>query len=414
MKSPTTPIRSLLLACSVLLLSQSFFAQKGKKTNEKEIINITFEGAADDLSELNGIDAAGSAISSPTEIKADLFSKSVNGDIGIPANIYGSEEPTTENGGNVYAGIVAFRPGKLAGERSYITIQLMQGKESVTLKKGLTYCVEYSLSLAESSKFACNNMAAYFSKDKPANGEAGAIYMSGDHVMKSTVNKVYNGFFNWEKVCNIYTAKGDEKYLTIGNFDLNDKTTYQAVKKPKDAEADPLTHAYYYIDNIIVRLVDNSTECACYNVKPPKIEDSFSDLVYEKTPQIDDKMSIDKKIAAQTIYFRQGKASLTENARENLDFIVAQMNADQKLKVEIIGHNNTLEIKAGEENEVYLDMDRKRVAIGVKYLTKNGIDESRLIKTFKTDTTPSIEIDEDDDPEVKDAKNRRIEFKVSL
>ena len=59
-------------------------------------------------------------------------------------------------------------------------------------------------------------------------------------------------------------------------------------------------------------------------------------------------------------------------------------------------------------------MDRKRVAIAVKYLTNNGIDESRLIKTFKTDSTPSIEIDEDDDPEVKDAKNRRIEFKVSL
>jgi outer membrane protein OmpA-like peptidoglycan-associated protein len=125
-------------------------------------------------------------------------------------------------------------------------------------------------------------------------------------------------------------------------------------------------------------------------------------------------MSIDKKIAAQTIYFRQGKASLTENARENLDFIIAQMNADQKLRVEIIGHNNALEIKAGEENEVYLDMDRKRVAIAVKYITNNGIDESRLIKTFKTDSTPSIEIDEDDDPEVKDAKNRRIEFKVSL
>jgi outer membrane protein OmpA-like peptidoglycan-associated protein len=238
--------------------------------------------------------------------------------------------------------------------------------------------------------------------------------MSGDHVMKSTVNKVYNGFYNWEKVCNIYTAKGDEKYLTIGNFDLNDKTTYQAVKKPKDAEADPITHAYYYIDNIIIRLVDNSTECACYNSKPPKIEDSFSDLVFEKTPQIDDKMSSDKKIAAQTIYFRQGKASLTENARDNLDFIIAQMNADPKIIVEIIGHNNALEIKAGEENEAYTDMDRKRVAIAVKYMTNNGIDESRLKLSYKADTIPSTEIDEDDDPEVKDAKNRRIEFKVLL
>jgi OmpA-OmpF porin, OOP family len=414
MKLQTTPIRSLLLACSVLVLTQGAFAQKSKKTNEKEIINITFEGASEDLSELNGIDAAGKGISSPTEIKADLFSKSATGDIGIPSNLYGSEEPTTENGGSVYAGIVAFKPGKLAGERSYITIQLMQGKEPVTLKKGLTYCVEYSLSLAESSKFACNNMGVYFSKDNPGNGEAGAIYMSGDHVMKSTVNKVYNGFFNWEKVCNVYTAKGDEKFITIGNFDLNDKTTTQAVKKPKDAEADPLTHAYYYIDNIIVRLVDNTTECACYNVKPPKIEDSFSDLVFEKTPEINEKMTLDKKIAAQTIYFRQGKSSLTENARENLDFIVAQMNANPSLVIEITGHNDALEIKAGEENEAYTDMDRKRVAAGVKYLTNNGIAEERIVKSYKADTVPSIEIEEDDEADVKDAKNRRIEFRVKL
>ena len=115
------------------------------------------------------------------------------------------------------AGIVAYKPGKLAGERSYITIQLMQGKEPVTLKKGLTYCIEYSVSLSESSKFACNNLGAYLSKDAPGNGEAGAIYMAGDHVMKAQVNKVYNGFFGWEKVCNTYTAKGDEKYITIGN-----------------------------------------------------------------------------------------------------------------------------------------------------------------------------------------------------
>ena len=414
MKLQTTPIRSILVACSIVALSQGAFAQKGKKTNEKEIVNITFEGASEDLTELNGIDAAGKGISSPTELKADLFSKSGTGDIGIPVNIYGSEEPTTENGGNVYAGIVAYKPGKLAGERSYITIQLMQGKEPVTLKKGLTYCIEYAVSLSESSKFACNNLGAYLSKDAPGNGEPGAIYMAGDHVMKAQLNKVYNGFFGWEKVCNTYTAKGDEKFITIGNFDLNDKTQFQAVKKPKDAEADPLTHAYYYIDNIIVRLVDSPTECACFNAKPPKIEDGFSTLVFDKTPEINDKMNTEKKIAAQTIYFRAGKTSLTENARANLDFIIAQMNANPAMKLEVEGHNDGLEIKAGAENEDYLDMDRKRVAAAVKYLTNNGIAQERIVKSYKSDTMPSAEISEDDDQEVKDAKNRRVEFRVKL
>jgi hypothetical protein len=37
-----------------------------------------------------------------------------------------------------------------------------------------------------------------------------------------------------------------------------------------------------------------------------------------------------------------------------------------------------------------------------------------LVKTYKSDTTPSIEIDEDDEQDVKDAKNRRIEFRVKI
>ncbi len=412
MKFQTLTMRNLLIAFSALTLTLSAQAQKGKKTNEKEIINVTFEGASEDLSELGGIAEAGKGISSPTELQADLFTKNASGDIGVPTNVYGAEEPTTENGGNVYAGIVTYRPGKQAGERSYITIQLMQGKEQVTLKKGLTYCVEYAVSLSESSKFANNNLGVYFSKDMPANGEPGAIYMSGDHVMKAQLNKIYNGFFGWEKVCNTYTAKGDERYLTIGNFDRNENTQFQAVKKPKDAEADPLTHAYYYVDNIIVRLVDSPTECACFNAKPPKIEDQFSTLVYDKTPEINDKMSVELQIAAQTIYFRAGKASLSESAITNIDFIIEEMNADPSMKLEIIGHNDGLEIKAGEENEDYQDMDRKRVAMVVKYLVKNGIAEQRLIKTHKSDSVPCKEIVEDDDQEVKDAKNRRVEFSV--
>jgi flagellar motor protein MotB len=105
---------------------------------------------------------------------------------------------------------------------------------------------------------------------------------------------------------------------------------------------------------------------------------------------------------------------LTENARVNLDFIIAQMNANVALKIEVEGHNDGLEIKAGAENEDYLDMDRKRVAAAVKYLLNNGITEDRIVKSYKSDSVPSAEISEDDDPEVKDAKNRRVEFRVKL
>ncbi|MEN9972551.1 MAG: hypothetical protein RIS20_898 [Bacteroidota bacterium] len=404
---------SMALALVAVVSFSTSIAQKSKKTNEKEILKMTFEHVkGEDVTEINNIDIVEKGVSSPTELKADIFHKEGSGDVTIPTNIYGLEEPTSENGGNVYAGIVAYKPGKTAGERSYITIQLLKNDAPVTLKKGLTYCVEYSLSLSESSKFACNNLAAYFSKDKVGEGEPGAVYVSTDHVMKGQMNKVYNGFFGWEKVCNTYVAKGDEKYITIGNFDRNETTRFEAVKKPKESETDPLAHAYYYIDNIIIRLVDNVSECACYNARPPKIEDNFSTLIFDKEPEITDKMPLDKKIAANSIYFRQGKASLTESAKEHMDFVIQEMNANPALKIEISGNNDELEVKASKESEDYLDLDRKRVAIAVKYFVAQGIAEDRIVKKYNGTSVQSSEIVEDDEPDVKEAKNRRVEFSV--
>ncbi len=390
----------------------------------KQILSVSFEGA-NEITELQGISAL-EGVSSPTAIKADLFSKEASADVSIRSNIYGYEEPTDPMSGaekksdnkdnKVYAGIVAYKPGKLATERSYITIPL---DKSTKLVKGMTYCIEYAVSLSESSKFACNNLAVNFSYEEPKGDDP--IYASGDYVVKSAMNAIYNGYFGWDKVCNIYTAKGDERYLTIGNFDRNETTKIQAMKKPKDSEVEALAHAYYYVDNIIIRLVEidpktkepKKEQCACYFNRPPKIEESFSSLVYDKTPEVNEKMGIDKKIAAQTIYFRQGKYSITENAKTNLDFIVNQMNANPSLKIEIIGHNDSMENKAGEEDEKYKMMDSQRAMFVKSYIIKQGIDESRILQTIlMSDKVQSIEVAEDDDEETKFAKNRRVEFKV--
>jgi len=384
-------------------------------------IKIGFESAAKEVSELQTIELAGGEISSPTMIKADLFSKEASNDVGIPNNIYGTEETTAEGGENVYAGIVAYKPGKQAAERSYITIPIAK-KGKAGLTKGMTYCVEYSISLSESSKFACNNLGLYFTDKAPAAGESEALYADGDHLVKSAVNGIYNGYFGWDKVCNIYIAKGDEKFITIGNFDRNEKTLFQSMKKPKDSEVEALLHAYYYVDNIIIRQIEidpktkqpKLEQCECYNKRPPKVEDSFSTLVYDKTPEINEKMTLDKKIAAQTIYFRAGKTSLTENAVKNLDFIAAQLNANPSMTLEVIGHNDPLENKAGEENEKYKGMDLLRIKAVKDYLTGQGIDADRLFSVPMSDSVQSTEIAEDDDQETKDAKNRRVEFRVKL
>lgn len=401
-----------------LLLTTATFlnvanAQKGgKKVNEKEILYQDFEKTKKEVvTELGGI-ALAEGLSSPTEIKADLFMTEAGGDMGVPLNVYGTEAPNTDGGGQNYAGAVFYKPGKLAAERSYITVPIVKGTDQLTLKKGLKYCVEFSVSLAESSKFATNNISALFSKEVLGNGSPGAIYNNSDKIIRSQNNKIYNGFYGWEKVCAVYTAKGDEKFITIGNFDKNETTKFEAVKKPKESEAEVIAHAYYYVDNVIITVIDNVTECKCFDSRKPKVEESFSTMLYTNTPEISDKMTKNQIIESHTVYFRAGKASISDNAKDMMDFVIEEMKMDKALTIDIIGHNDKLEDKAGEENPDFEDMARKRANAVAKYFIAAGIEETRLNKVYKGAAEPNPGIAEDDDQETQDAKNRYVSFKV--
>ena len=403
----------MFLLLSAATFSNVALAQKGgKKANEKEILYQDFEKTKKEVvTELGGI-ALAEGLSSPTEIKADLFMTEAGGDMGVPLNVYGTEAPSADGGGQNYAGAVFYKPGKLAAERSYITVPIMKGTEQLTLKKGLKYCVEFSVSLAESSKFATNNISALFSKEVLGNGAPGAIYNNSDKIIRSQNNKVYNGFYGWEKVCAVYTAKGDEKFITIGNFDKNETTKFEAVKKPKESEAEVIAHAYYYVDNVIITVIDNVAECKCFDSRKPKVEESFSTMLYTNTPEISDKMTKNQIIESHTVYFRAGKASISDNAKEMMDFVIEEMKMDKALTIDIIGHNDKLEDKAGEENPDFEDMARKRANAVAKYFIAAGIEETRLNKVYKGAAEPNSGIAEDDDQETQDAKNRYVSFKV--
>jgi outer membrane protein OmpA-like peptidoglycan-associated protein len=412
MKSKTMKI-GIFLLLSAATFSNVANAQKGgKKANEKEILYQDFEKTKKEVvSELGGI-ALAEGLSSPTEIKADLFMTEAGGDMGVPLNVYGTEAPSADGGGQNYAGAVFYKPGKLAAERSYITVPIMKGTEQLTLKKGLKYCVEFSVSLAESSKFATNNISALFSKEVLGNGSPGAVYNNSDKIIRSQNNKIYNGFYGWEKVCAVYTAKGDEKFITIGNFDKNETTKFEAVKKPKESEAEVIAHAYYYVDNVIITVIDNVAECKCFDSRKPKVEESFSTMLYTNTPEISDKMTKNQIIEAHTVYFRAGKASISDNAKDMMDFVIEEMKMDKALTIDIIGHNDKLEDKAGEENPDFEDMARKRANAVAKYFIAAGIEETRLNKVYKGATESNTGIAEDDDQETQDAKNRYVSFKV--
>ena len=409
--------------------------RSGKGDKTKAFLNFTFEDFIDDgiISEPNSIGLLKNVYSS-TLTFADIFNRNSPGDYGVGINIYGDEIPveasferlneTDKNlfdkglkgGGDGFAGIVTYKPGKLSKERSYITIPFVSGKDKLKMTKGMKYCVEFWVSLGESSKYASNNIQMLFSKDLlkdiPLENMPAIISREPGRTLSNYKNKIYNGIFGWEKVCAMYEAKGDELCIIIGNFETNEETKTEPQKKPKGSEIEVLPHAYYYIDNVRIKEVNSKEQCTCILADTEEVAEVYSTLIYDKTPILTDKMTSAQKIQEQVAYFGFGKKSYTPSGKEAFNFIIAEMNSDPSIRIEITGHNDTKEDEVAEQSQELANMARQRAEAIKAYFVRQGIDEGRIEVSSEGANELSLDIQSDDDNEVRDAKSRRVMFKV--
>jgi outer membrane protein OmpA-like peptidoglycan-associated protein len=366
---------------------------------ENLVPNGSFEATDGKVKKLAAIESA-NGWTSPTGVRADLFTPSKIAEINTPINKYGKED--AKEGSN-YAGIVAYSFGDKV-PRSYL-----MAKFDAPLKKGMKYCVQFHVSLAEASKYAANNLGAVISKKEYATDSKTPI------IEKASIlhfnNKVFNATYNWDKVCSIFEAQGGEKYITIGNFEMNDKVKQETNKKSKDKDMklEQVIAAYYYIDDVSVTLVKSDQECDCMLSEK---EDEYSPTIYQKAVVLNDKMTPQEKIEAQALYFAFGKYNFQPVAEDALDLIAETMKANPQMKLQVLGHSCAQEDEVGKEKEKFADMALKRTDAVMKYLMDKGIEESRLIASPMGNEEPSAEIEESDDDDLKMAKNRRVVFKV--
>ena len=364
---------------------------------ENLVPNGGFEATDGKIKKLASIESA-NGWTSPTGVRADVFIPSKVVTINTPENVYGKEEAKE---GTNYAGIVGYSFGDKV-PRSYVT-----AKFDAPLKKGMKYCVQFHVSLAEASKYASNSIGANLSK-KPFATDSKTPIIDKSHVQHYN-NKVLNATFSWEKICGIYEAEGGEKYITIGNFTQNDKVKYESNKKPKDMKVAQVIAAYYYIDDVTVTLVNSSDECACMLSEN---ETEYTTTIYQKEIVLNDKMTPQQKVEAQKVFFAFGKNAFTPVSTEALDLIANIMKQNPEMKLQIIGHSDKQEDAVGAEKEKFADMASKRVNAAITYLMEKGIEESRLIGSPQGSEEDSDEITESDDDDLKQAKNRRLVFKV--
>lgn len=390
----TTSTIKLISTITFSVLSVISFGQD----EDNLVANPSFESVGKKPKKLGSIENA-TSWSSPTGEAADLFVNTKNLDIATPSNVYGKEDPRE---GENYVGILAYNKNKKEEySRSYIMSRL-----EVPLKKGNRYCVKFNVSLAEASKYAVNNIGAKLSK-KPLVGTKAIIEEpSLEHF--DNYKKIMTARYNWTEICGVVQAKGGEKYITLGNFRDQEKTKWVKMKPDPKLKVSLLPYyAYYYLDDISIKLLNKGESCDC---QADEGGNEYSTTIYQKAVNLGENATAEDKIEAQEIFFAFGKSKLTSDGKLSLDMISKVLKENSSIKLQINGHNNVIEDNVGAENDYYADMDNKRIGVVIKYLMEKGIQESRLIATQKGSSKPNKETREEDSDDLKMAKNRRITF----
>lgn len=387
---------------TMTFVALSFFASS--QDSENLVANPSFESTDKKVKRLGSI-ANATGWTSPTGVRADLFVSSNIPDLSVPENIYGSE--VAKDGDN-YAGIVSYSYGNKV-PRSYI-----MSKMDAPMKKGMTYCVKFNVSLSEASKYASNNIGALFLK-KPKSTDAKLPIIDEPSVVHFNNDmKIMNARYNWTEVCGTFISSGGEKYIMLGNFLSDDETKYERMKKSKDVKVKELIAAYYYVDEVSVQLLDSDKgeRCEC---AAEEAGDSYSTTIYQKVFQITEEMTVSDQIEEHRVFFAFGRDKMNSEGKGSLNFIIEQLKANPEMKLQINAHNNAMEDEVAMENDFYADMDGKRLGSVMEYLIAGGIDKGRLIPSQKGSDSPNPDVTEEDLVEDEDlalAKSRRVTFKV--
>lgn len=305
----------------------------------------------------------------PTGASPDIFGPKVR----IPKHWaekgFGKQPPRT---GNSMVGLTLY--GCEEGKphcREYIQIQL---KESLVI--GQNYYFEFYVNrLPRSLKI--NNLGGYFSETE--------IKALSDQLIEvnpqiKAVEIIDTPLSGWVKISGRFQADKEFNYLTMGNFDTDVNTK---MTKPS---RDPLSYAYYYVDDVLLKKEEPILEV------PIKADDLM------KIPLEEGKI-----VTLKNIFFETDKYELLPRSFIELNKLLKLMRENTNMVIEIRGHTD---IRGKANYNKYLS--RKRAKAVVLFLIDNGINPARMqYKGFGSEL-PIAENTTTDGMQL----NRRVEFKI--
>jgi gliding motility-associated-like protein len=221
---------------------------------------------------------------SPTIGTPDLFHSCIgsSGNLpGIPLNRFGYQ---FAHSGSAYAGFYAMYIGSL-NNREYI-----QGQLSNKLIHNKLYYFSALISPSDIPTpsyylVGIDKIGVYFSNISYYDPVNNFLLVTPQIV--SDTSKTYSNTINWMKISGYYRAKGDEQYLTIGNFadDAHTDTSWLSVSSVLPIVAGI---SYYYIDDVSLICLDcDSTSSLSFpNIFSPNY-DGVNDEFYPGAKNIE-------------------------------------------------------------------------------------------------------------------------------
>lgn len=138
-----------------------------------------------------------------------------------------------------------------------------------------------------------------------------------------------------------------------------------------------------------------------FRLREVELEDPWLEFADHK------KTSVSKKLIVENLHFENNSYEIKTSARETLDKVLAVMQSNKKLRLEIGAHTDS-----EGSSEANLKLSEMRATTVCNYLIKAGIEKTRLISNGYGSTQPINKCLERPCTEAERAKNRRIEFKI--
>lgn len=302
---------------------------------------------------------------SPTLGTPDLFNRCSFGNAGVPHNWAGVAHAHKGFG---YSGIYAWINNN--NYREYLQAKLID-----TLVEGGKYKVEFYFRLSVYSKYSIDRIGVLLSDSmrQIPHDRIWGVEPTFTYVMDSTNSKNTG---QWNHASFDYSAKGGEKFISIGNFSPDEETKKFHLNESQANEPMLNKAAYFYIDDVSVvpfatPEVGSKDLASRPDVKPNEV------------------------YILKHIYFEFNSYMLMPLSYEELNLLLSIMKKNPKWKVELSGHTDD---KGDNLYNYNLSMNRAK-SVG-RYLVQNGILAARIktlgfgkrkpLKTARTEEARAI------------------------